>query len=143
MAATAARIGYGSTLAKRTAAGPPEVFTNIAELVSFDPPGSTVETIDATHLGSDDAHREFIAGLVDAGECSAEVNFTKAQHTTFVTDVNARAAVIYKATLTDGSTLQFSAIPTGAQINSVEPDGKITATATFKVTGKPTFTAAA
>jgi hypothetical protein len=142
MAATAARLGYGSTLAKRTATGP-DVFTNIAELVSFDPPGSTVDTVDATHLASDDAHREFIAGLVDAGECSAEVNFTKTQYDTFVDDVNARATVVYKATLTDGSTLQFSAIPTGAQIGSVEPDGKITATATFKVTGKPTFTAAA
>jgi len=141
--ATSARIGYGSTLAKQTAAGPPAVFTNVAEWLSVDPPGPTVETVDATHMGSPDAVREFIAGMIEPGEATVELNFTKAQYNTFLTDVYARASVIYKLTYTDGSSELFSAIPTGVQISTVEIDGKITATATFKATGKAAFTAAA
>ena len=140
---TSARIGYGAALSKQTAPGPPAVFTAIAELLSFDPPGSSVDTVDATHMGSPSAYREFIAGLIDAGEVSAEVNFTKAQYGTFQTDIDARAVIIYKATLPDGSALLFDAIPTGVQIGSVEIDSKITANATWKVTGKPTYTPAA
>jgi hypothetical protein len=72
---TDAAIGYGSTFELGDGAEPEEAFTEIAEVFDITPPNESTDTIDATHMKSPGANREFIFGLTDPGEVSFEMNF--------------------------------------------------------------------
>lgn len=73
MAATEAMIGYGSKFEISTDNG--VSWDAIAEVYDITPPSDTIDVIDATHMQSPNATREFILGLNDPGECSFEMNF--------------------------------------------------------------------
>lgn len=138
---TQARIGYG-TLFKSGDGGSPEAFTTLAEVTNITPPGMSRDTVDATHMESPDAWREFIAGLKDGGEVSVEMNFI----------ANGNAAVMMaelsldgpsavknrQCVFPNGSIFAFAGILTGYEPEA-PIDDKMVATATFKVTGKPTL----
>lgn len=66
--------GYGLFL-KQGDGGSPEVFTAIPEVQNVDFTGSKVDTVDVTHAQSPNRAREFIATLIDSGECSFTANF--------------------------------------------------------------------
>lgn len=59
-------IGHGATLTFGA-------FT--ANVISFDGPGLSVDDVETTHLGSASATKEFIPGLEDSGEVTAEIHF--------------------------------------------------------------------
>ncbi len=73
MGASNANPGYGTTLAISDGATPP-IYTDIAEVVSMAGPSITREAIDVTHLKSDGMCKEFIAGIIDSGELSLDLN---------------------------------------------------------------------
>ena len=74
MTATAATPGFGTTLQLSNGAGTP-VFTSISEIANLTGPGSSRNWIDVTHLLSDDQAKEYVAGLVDLGDLTADCNF--------------------------------------------------------------------
>jgi len=139
---TAAINGYGATFGKMTSAGPPAVFTNYAELLTLSLPSPTLGTEQATHMGSPDGTHEYIPTLVDPGEVTATMNYTKAGYALLLSDVNGRLLGTYKGVLPEGSSLLFNGIPTGATIDEVGVEGVISMSATYKVSGRPVFTAA-
>ena len=117
----------------------------IAELTNITGPGIKLDLIDVTSHSSASKFREFVPGLADAGEFSLEGNFTDAA------DANILLALLVARTLTTGATIVFpnteastwtfncfvTAYATG------EPhDGKLSFSATLKVTGVPTLAAA-
>ena len=140
--ATDAAIGYGASF-KRGDGASPEVFTALGEVTAINGFELSKDTVDATHMGSPDRYREFISGLRDGGEVSVELNFVPdgTAITNAFTDFDADVARNYQIVWADTSDFEFSGICTGIS-TAVPVDDKMSATFTYKVTGKPTFTGA-
>lgn len=137
---TIAGVGYGTTVQLDNAAG---TLTSIGEAVSVKPYGYSVDTVEATHLSSPSAHKEFIAALIDVGEGNVTVNHD--QHS--ATDQLLRAAMLdrvvrtFKVTFPDGATFACECIVTGYEPAEIAAGDKMTCTFSVKFTGVPTFAA--
>lgn len=134
MAETEAMIGYGSKFAIGDGASP-ETFDDVAEVFNITPPSDNIDVIDATHMQSPDATREFILGLRDPGECSFEINFIPGgDGDTAIQDWrDARERRTCRVTYPNGVTWTFSGLLTGYE-PTAPTDDKMTATVTIKVT---------
>lgn len=138
--ATSATTGFGVLLQIDIAS----TFTTIAEVTSLSGPSISRDAIDVTSMDSTNGWREFIGGVIDGGEVTAEVNFLPAAAThQAVTDLLAdytQAPGSFKIVWTDSGTTEwaFSGIVTdfspGAEI-----DGQLTASITIKVSASMTL----
>jgi len=137
-------IGFGILL-KRGNGASPEQFTAIAELIGLAGPTLSRETVDVTHTESTNKYREFIAGLLDAGEVTVDVAWLP-DHAT-----QNEATGILKD-LHDGTLRNFQIIwPTAAPVTwtiaclvtGVDPtapiEDRMTASISLKVSGDPTL----
>lgn len=115
-----------------------EVFTAIADITNLSGPGLSRETLDVTSHGSPDGWMEFLGGLKDPGEVSADINYQPALHDVLVADFDDTAPRNYKIVFPDtpATTWSFPAIITGFEPESPYDD-KAAASLTFKVSGKP------
>jgi predicted secreted protein len=111
-------------------------FTAIGRITSISGPGLKRNTIDVTAHDSPDGWMEFLGGLKDGGEVSADVNFTPAVHGLLVADLDDDDPRTYRIEWPSGSAWTFDAILTGFEPDSPYDD-KLSATLTWKVTGKP------
>lgn len=135
---TEARIGHG-TLFKIGNGATPEVFTTVAEVTSITPPGMSRDAIDATHMESPDGWREFIGGLKDGGEVELGLNWVPGSATTILLMAEIEAAAGNKQIVfPNGEIFSFAALCTGLSPEA-PVDGKMEASATYKVSGKPTL----
>lgn len=139
---TAAKIGHGSLFALWNEALSPPAYGTVAEVTQITPYKLSRDAQEATHTESPDGVREFIPGLVDFGEASIEMNFIPGGES----DKRIRALFLQK-TLARGQVSFPTSPPKLLQLNAIctayEPamplDDKMTASATFKISGKPTF----
>lgn len=133
---TNAALGYGSTFGIHNGS----IYVDVAEVTNITWPGYSRDAVDATHMASPDTFREYIPGLMDAGEVTIELNFQPS-----ASDVIVAAMVAGKGAFqiehVSGVKVQFDAIVTGYE-PTVPLDDKMVASATFKVTGKPVLVAA-
>ena len=136
MAASSAIIGYGSTFAIGDGGGP-ETFTAVAEVTSITPPNYSRDAVDVTHMNSDDTFREYIAGLMDAGEVQIELNYIPNASDVLIAALEA-GKQNYQITMPNSVTFTFAAVMTDFSLQAPNED-KLTASATFKVSGKPTL----
>src|SRR5690606_39782147 len=108
--------GFGVQL-QRGDGAEPEVCTAIADMPSLNPPGMSRETIDVTSHDSPDAWMEFLGGLKDPGEVSADINYQPALHDVLVSDFEDKAPRNYKIVFPDDdvapTTRSFKALLTG------------------------------
>lgn len=78
-AASQAMIGYGSHFQIFYAGSPvgesPGDWIDLGEVSNITLPSATVDQVDVTHMQSPGRTREFIDGLIDAGECSFDMNY--------------------------------------------------------------------
>jgi predicted secreted protein len=135
--ATEVGIGLGAEFWLDSAG---DVLTQLGEIISVTPPQSTVEDVEATHMASPDRRREWVAGLIDDGEGSFEMNYVPGSDT----DILIRAALSdgvtrdYKIVLpvADGSTWEITGdcVVKGYE-RSVPIDDRMTATLTVRFTG--------
>ena len=114
-----------------------------ASVTSITPPSMSRDTIDASHEQSPGAWREFIGGLKDAGEVKLELNFVAAgaAATALAAEMDLVVGSETKTrriVFTDGAYFEFEGFLTGWEPDA-PIDDKMTASATFKVTGKPTL----
>jgi predicted secreted protein len=138
--ATTADTGFGVLLKVGDGGSPTEVFTVLSAEVRLQAPGGySRDAVDASHTQSPDQFREYIAGMMDAGEVSIELNFVPAAADEIVALVVA-GKQNYQILFPARCTWTFAAICTNYQ-PSTPIDDKMTATATFKVSGKPTLAA--
>lgn len=140
---TEADIGYG-TLFQTGNGASPEVFSTLAEVTAVTPPGMSRDSVDATHMQSPEAWREFIAGLKDGGEVSLELNFVPggtaaAALTAELALSGSSATKNRRIVFASGDMFEFAAFLTGFEPDA-PLDDKMTGAPTFKVTGKPTLT---
>lgn len=132
MAASSASIGYGAIV---TVGG-----TAVEEVIDVVPPQPTLDAVEATHLGSDNTHKEFIAGLCSGGDVKVKVNYRpKATgQALFTSNLQGRTSAVIVVTLPASlGVWTATCLVTSWVPDSVVPDGRMTATATLKVTGKP------
>lgn len=72
---TNARIGYGTLLYIWNYGASPPALTKLEEVKELNPPNENTDVLDATHMESPDATREFTIGLTDPGSMSGTMNF--------------------------------------------------------------------
>lgn len=131
---TNAISGFGTQL---------KIGTNvIAEVQDISGPSLSLETIDVTSFSSVDGWKEYIAGLLDAGEVSFEINYVPTEST----HKNAAGGLVYLlATRTrqqfhlmfpDNTAWTFHAYVTSFEPSAPVAD-KLGASVTLKLTGKP------
>jgi predicted secreted protein len=130
-------IGIGSEFWLDSAA---DALTQLGEILSVTPPNPQTEDVEATHMGSPNRRREYIAGLIEDGEGSFEMNYIPGS----ATDVLLRAALNdgvvrdYKIVLpvADGSTWEITGdcLVKGYEKN-IPIDDRMTATLTVRFTG--------
>lgn len=130
---TNAAIGYQMTFGIWNGAS----YSNVAEVTNITPPQYSRDAIEATHQGSPNSYREYIAGLIDAGEVTLELNYIPAAADTILTAMQAGVGQ-FRITHPNGVAVTFSAVVTGYSPET-PMDGKMAATATFKVSGRPTW----
>ncbi len=133
--------GYG-TLLKRGDGGSPESFTTLANIVSVSGPNETLEALDATHMESTGAAKEFIGGLIDGGEVSAQLRYdpNHATHQNLKADLVSRVLRNFQVyfPVSGGKTASFAALVTGVSRES-EVSGQLMTTVTLKISGLVTI----
>ncbi len=141
--------GFGTSLSRGDGAVTTEVFEAIGNLTKVTIPGFTRETYDVTAHDSADKWREWIGGLLDGGEASCEFNYDPTitlngatVYVTLVADAENPDPVNYEIALPDGSKFEAALLITKYDDIDAPFDGKVTGSITFKMSGKPTFTAA-
>lgn len=119
----------------------PENFVTVGEATSISGPGMERETIDVTSHDSPERFREWVGGLIDAGEVTFEVNWDPAIHVPLIDDFQDPLPRNYRIVFPsppDGQ-FDFAAFITGMD-HEFPHDDKMSADFTFKISGKPVFT---
>lgn len=138
MSASEGKIGYGSKFGIKNGGG---TYVDVAEVYSIGPPGYNRERVDLTHLTSDDEYMEYGAGMKDGGEVTIELNYIPAESDVLEAAFAAESGD-FQITAPNGVRLQFRGVVTAYDIQPLNLE-KMTATATFKVSGKPLLLAGA
>lgn len=134
----AKQAAFGSTLTYSPASYP----VVIAQIGNITGPGISTDSIDVTTHDSTSAHRQFVAGLVDAGEVSFDFQFDPAASAASGTvalglmeaHATNRTVATWAITFPDSSTRTFSAFVTSWSANA-PVDGAVTGSCSMKITG--------
>jgi hypothetical protein len=118
--------------------------TDIAQISSLSGPNLQADTIDVTTHDSVNATREFVSGLIDAGEFTVGLIFDPnvVTHTAMWNDLVARTSAsfgLHFPTLLAMS-WGFEGFVTGFGPIEAQPDGAVTTTVTIKLSGAPNVT---
>ncbi|WP_028472966.1 phage tail tube protein [Nocardioides alkalitolerans] len=130
--------GFGTSLARGNGATP-EVFTVIAGVTNIGAPGLSRETLDVSGHDSPGGYREHLGGLKDGGEISLDVNYKPSAHDLLVADLDDEEARRYKLIYPEGTEWAVDLILTAFEATAPFDD-KLTASLTYKVSGKPDIT---
>lgn len=145
MATSAATSAQGTLLKVGDAASPTEAFTTIAEVKDIDGPGMEAESLDATNHSSPEGWKEKVAGLLNGGEVTFEMNALPANATQDFTtgimkDFIDRTLRNFQIVFPDAGneTWTFAAIIKNVS-RKMPVDGLFMADVTLDISGKPTF----
>jgi predicted secreted protein len=138
-----AEIGYGITLYVSDAAPDTTADNVVAGVMTVTPPSPTRDIIDVSSSDSPGMAREFIAGMIDYGEVTAEILWVPgtAADVLLRTISLERSPRTYKITwsqLDPDVSITFLAFLTAFERTS-PLDDKMTASITLKVTGAPSY----
>ena len=99
--ATAATASQGSYLSVDLTVGQAGPYTKVPEIMKISGPGFSVGEIDVTNLDSPNNTKEYIPGLVDPGDLTAEMNWLPddTTHIALFNDVGSRTVRKWKITL--------------------------------------------
>lgn len=128
--------GHGTTLTGGTTGA-------IGEILSISVSGQKRDSIDVSSMDSTSKCREFIPGMIDAGEITFSVNFDKS-----ASGVADRLQTAFLAGTDESWTIAFSGSAATFACNgfitdlsyNTEFEGKSTQDITIKLTGVPVFT---
>jgi hypothetical protein len=121
-----------------------ETFTTIAEVTNIKGPSEKAPQLDATSF--DSTAMEYIAGLVDAGDLTFDVNFVASdvQQQALRTDLRAGTKRNFKLILADHpttpTTVTFAAIITSAPELAGSVNQVLKGSCSVKITGLSTWT---
>jgi len=137
--------GFGSLLKIGDGGGGGEVFTTIAEVTDIGGPKLKLNPIEMTSHDSTAGWKEFIGGLLEAGEMSFDLNFmpvnaTHSYTSGLINDMVNRTLRNFQLVFPDTGTTTwaFSALVTSFETK--EPiDDKLGASVTLQISGQPTL----
>ena len=135
------KIGHGCLLKIENDASP-QVFTEVGEVNSISMPSIARDAVEVTHMSSSQKWREFIAGLKDGGEVSADINFIPGSvgTTLLLAQLDQDEPTVVQITLPTTPAYKWTASTILTGFESEAPvDDKMGGTVTFKITGKPTL----
>lgn len=126
-----ARTGFG-TLFRRGA-------TVIGEIQGIDGLNRNRATFDASHTAMTDPYKEFIGGLVDAGEVSFQMHFTRdANQILMEGDMESPAPVTYSVQFNTSPTQTCTFLGLVTEMTVTAPiEDKMTYDVSIKLSGKP------
>jgi hypothetical protein len=137
MSGTQSTIGIGTQL-QRGDGGAPEGFTAVGEVLDIGGPALSLDTPDATNMGSTNFREEVIPGIVKTGTVDFDVQYVRgnAQHVGLVNDLKTRTLRNFKIVFPDDPTnpITFAAYVTKAQAKT-PVTGKRTMSISLKITG--------
>lgn len=132
---------FGTLLKRGDGATPTEVFTTVAEVKDIKGFNASLSTEEVTYQGATAA--EFVAGVVDYGEVSFDLNFDPAgtTHDGLFDDLTGKVKRNFKMVMTDtgGAEYAFAAYVTKFELNA-PVKGALTASLTLKISGAVTLT---
>jgi predicted secreted protein len=131
--------GFGTQFQRGDGATPTEAFTVIASVTHISGPQVKREAHDVTAHDSPNKAKEYKGGLRNGGEVSLDINFRPAVHKTLLDDLADENPRNYKVVFPDGSEWDFAGVMTGFETGAPH-DNKLTAKATYQVSGMPTLT---
>jgi hypothetical protein len=133
---TTARIGYGSTYEIYSGGA----FVAVGEVTVITPGEATTDRVEATHMQSPGRRREYIAGMIDSGEASFEINWLPGDATDLLIRglLSSGAVVEHRITFPNGVTVTYDAAITGFT-KALPIDDRMTATITIAVSGEETW----
>lgn len=133
---TDAKIGYGSTYEIYSGGS----FVAVGEVTVITPGEATTDRVEATHMQSPGRRREYIAGMIDSGEASFEINWVPGNSTdTLIRGLLSSGAVVeHRITFPNGVTVTYDAAITGFT-KALPIDDRMTATITVAVSGEETW----
>lgn len=113
-------------------------WTKVGQITDIDPPEVEADDIEVSNMESPDQFKEFDPGWADAGEIELEAQYEKANAAAVYGIFRTRKG--FRMTFQDGSTWKFNGYlkKLGGEIDR---EGIVTQKLTFKVSGKPLFTA--
>jgi hypothetical protein len=118
--------------------------TDIAQISSLSGPSLQADTIDVTTHDSVNATREFVSGLIDAGEFTVGLIFDPnvVTHTAMWNDLVARTSASFALHFPTLLAMSwgFEGFVTGFGPIEAQPDGAVTTTVTMKLSGAPNVT---
>lgn len=132
------RIGHGTQFHRSSDGTSGGTFAKVGRVRDLTPPALSRDPVESTDMESEDRWREFIGGLKDGGELNFEITFDpgSTETTDFMSDLNTDEPGYYKIIFPSADEWGFSALMTGFEPTT--PVGeKMTASVTFKVSGKP------
>lgn len=135
MSTTQAAIGYGFTV-EIAFASAPTAFTQIKECFQINAPNVTDDNHEATHSQSPNRFKEYIPGLSDGGEVTAEMNFVPGSVTDLFLLSTRGLALFTRITFANGVQILFNCLRQGYE-RDIPNDDKKTASLGLKVTGNP------
>lgn len=140
--------GYGASLkVDATTNFVASTATAIGNIISVGGPNQSRDAVDISTMDSTEKWREFIGGILDAGEVTVDLNYDGAAAGT-ANDLDAiktNATQYWRITFNDHTTetnksyFQCDGIVTGLG-HAIPFDDKVTQSLTLKLSGKPTFT---
>lgn len=118
--------------------GPPETFTPVGEVVSFNGFDGQASEIDVTHLQS--GAKEFLMGLQDFGTFTVETNYLPSDTGQDQMRAAKASRVIqnFELTFSDASTATFSGFVTSAPMSG-GVDAKVDGSFAIRISGDVTF----
>lgn len=136
-------IGYGAKLKGGSTAAAITATVALAGISNLPPPAFSREKIDVTHTESPDGFKEYIPGMSDPGDVTLDLNWVAGNATDdyFLELQSEKAARLFEilfTQVTPNRTCTFRGFLTGYE-PGVPVDGKMTATVTLAVTGKPVW----
>jgi hypothetical protein len=131
-----ATVGIGSLFRRWDGAGNWE---NVGEITNITISGLSIDMLDSTNLGNTDRYMTFIAGMVDPGDLTLSMNFTRDEYDTMKSDAENSDNQNYELVLSDSdnSSWEFEGHVSSLTGPNVEPNGIITSECTIKISGKP------
>lgn len=142
MSASVAFDGFNAQFQIETT---PSNFVDLKEILSGTLPDISKDTPDVSHAESPGHAREFIAGFLDYGEITIDLNYVQADYVLLLDALKLDTTTNFKVILDDPNftltspTWAFAAHVTGLS-GAVPTDDKVTTSVTLKITGQVTFT---
>lgn len=141
---TDAMIGYNTKYEVWDSAATPAAFVEVAEVINVTPGEASTDRVEATHMKSPGRRREYVAGLIDSGEASLEINWVPGSPTDELLRrlFDSGETVEHRITFPNDARVTFDAQITGFS-KAVPIDDRMTATITVSVSGDETWDEAA